>query len=91
MGFRVAYLPKPSFLSFLRPKVQHPASDEEVKGSASEAEVDVGVEVLSGAPDRAPLLGDLRVPPEASSSASPIGAPPFDSSTFASRGPTSDA
>ena len=57
--------------------------DEEVEGSASEAEVK--------APDRAPLLGDLQIPPEASFSASPAGAPPFDSSTSASQGPTSSA
>ena len=55
------------------------------------AEVDAGVEVLSGAPDRASLPGDPRVPLEASSSTSPVGAPPFDSSTLASRGPTSGA
>ena len=64
-------------------------SDEEVEGSASEAEVDAGVEVFSGAPDHSPLPGDPRVPPEASPSASPAGAPPFDSSTSASWGPTS--
>ena len=39
-------------------------------------------------PDRAPLLGDSRVPLGANSCASPVGAPPFDSSTSASRGPT---
>ena len=61
-------------------------SDEEVEGSASKAEVDVGAEVF---PDRSPLLGDSRVLPGVSSSASPVGAPPFDSSAFASRGPTS--
>ena len=61
-------------------------SDEEVEGSASEAEVDVGAEVFSGAPVRAPLPGDPRVPPGASPSASPAGAPPFDSSSSASRG-----
>ena len=66
-------------------------SDEEVEEFASEAEVEEGAEVLSGAPDRAPLPGDLRVLMEASSSASPIGVPPFDFSTFASRGPTSGA
>ena len=60
--------------------------DEEFEGSASEAEVNVGAEVF---PDRAPLPGDSRVPPGASSSASPAGAPPFDSSTSASQGPTS--
>ena len=63
-------------------------SDEEVEGSASEAEVDAGAEVFSGSPDRAPLLDDSRVPPRASPSASPTGAPPFDSFTSASRGPT---
>ena len=40
-------------------------SDEEVEGSASEAKVHVGAEVLPGAPGRAPLPDDLRVPPEA--------------------------
>ena len=64
-------------------------SDEEVEGSASEAEVDAGAEVFSRAPDHAPLLGNPQVPPGASPSASPVGAPPFDSSTFASRGLTS--
>ena len=64
-------------------------SDEEVEGSASEAEVDVGTEVFSRAPDRAPMPGDPRVPPGASLSASPAGAPPFDSSTSVSRGSTS--
>ena len=44
---------------------------------------------FSRAPDRAPLPSDSRVPLGASSSASPAGAPPFDSSTSASRGPTS--
>ena len=61
-------------------------SDEEVEGSASEAEVDAGTEVFSGAPDRAPLPGDSRVPPGANPSASPAGAPPFNFSTSASRG-----
>ena len=65
-------------------------SDEEVEGSTSEAEVDESAEVFSGAPDRAPLLGDSLVPPGASSSASPAGALHFDSSTSSSRGPTSD-
>ena len=65
--------------------------DEEVEESASEAEVDGGAEVISGAPDRAPLPGDLRVLPKASSSASPAGVLPFDSSTSASPGPTSGA
>ena len=64
-------------------------SDEKVEGSASEAEIDAGVEVFLGAPDRAPLPGDSRVPPRSSSSASPAGAPLFDSSTSTSRGPTS--
>ena len=59
-------------------------SDEEVEGSTSEAEVDAGVEVFSGAPDRAPLLSNSRVPPGTSSSTSPTGALPFDSSTSAS-------
>ena len=45
--------------------------------------------MFSGAPDRVPLPGDSRVPPGASSSASPVGAPSFDSSTSASRGPAS--
>ena len=47
--------------------------------------------MLSGALDHAPLPGDPWVPPEASSSTSPAGAPPFDSFTSASRGPTSGA
>ena len=64
-------------------------SDEEVEGSTSEAEVDVGAEVFLGAPDRAPLPGDSRLPPRASSSVLHVGAPPFYSSTFASWGPTS--
>ena len=63
--------------------------DEEVKGSASKAEVDAGAEVFLRASDCVPLPGDSRVPPGGSSSASPTGAPLFDSSTFASRGPTS--
>ena len=45
--------------------------------------------MLFGASNRAPLPGDLRVPLGASSFASLAGALPFDSSTFASRGPTS--
>ena len=64
-------------------------SDEEVEGSASEAEVDAGTEVFSRAPDRAPLPDDPWVPSGASPSTSPAGAPPFDSSTSSSRGPTS--
>ena len=63
-------------------------SDEEVEGSASEAEVDAGAEVFLGAPDYASLPGNSRVPLGASSSTSPTGASPFDSSTFASWGPT---
>ena len=66
-------------------------SDEEVEDSASEAGVDMGAEVFLGAPDRAPLPDDLRVPLEASSSASPARAPPFDPSIFASQGFTSGA
>ena len=49
---------------------------EEVEESASQAEADAGVEVLPGAPDRAPLPGDLRVPPEANFSTLPAGASP---------------
>ena len=64
-------------------------SNEEVEGFASEAEVDGGAEVFLGAPNCAPLPRDSQVPPGASSSASPAGAPPFNSSTSASRGPTS--
>ena len=45
--------------------------------------------MFSGAPDRTPLPGNSRVPSRASPSASPIGAPPFDSSTSASQGSTS--
>ena len=63
-------------------------SNEEVKEFTSGAEVDGGAEVLSGALDHAPLPGDLRVLPEANSSALPAGVPPFDSSTSASRGST---
>ena len=53
--------------------------------------MDAGAEVLSVAPNRSPLPGDPRVPLEARSSASPARALPFDSSTSASRGPTSGA
>ena len=63
-------------------------SDEEVEGYAFETEVEVGAEVFSGAPDCALLPDDSRVPPGASSSVSPAGAPLFYSSTSASRGPT---
>ena len=45
--------------------------------------------MFSGAPDCAPLPGDSRVPPGASSSALHVGAPPLESSTFVSWGPTS--
>ena len=38
-------------------------SDEEVEGSASEAEVDASAEVFSRAPDRASVLDDPRVTP----------------------------
>ena len=51
----------------------------------------MGAEVPSGAPVRDPLPDDLRVPPKASSSVTPAGAPPFDPSTSASWGPTSGA
>ena len=44
--------------------------------------------MLSGAPDRAPLPGDLRVLPKASSSALLAGVFSFDSSTSVSRGST---
>ena len=64
-------------------------SDEEVEESASKAEVDGGANVLLGAPDHAPLPGDLRVLLEAISSASLPGVPPLYSSTSVSRGPTS--
>ena len=64
-------------------------SDEMVEGSSSEAEVDASAEVFSRAPNRAPLPGYPQVPPGASPSASPAGAPPFNSSTSASRGPRS--
>ena len=64
-------------------------SDEEVEGSAFEVKVDAGAEAFSGAPDRAPVLGDSRVPPGASPFALPAGAPPFYTFTSASRDPTS--
>ena len=66
-------------------------SNEEVEEFAFEAEVNGAAEVLSGPPYRAPLLGDLRILPKANFSASPVGVPPFDSSTFTSRGRTSGA
>ena len=62
--------------------------DEEVEESASEAEVVVGIEVLSMAPDHAPLPDDLRVPSEASSPALLVGALPFDPPAFVNRGPS---
>ena len=65
--------------------------DEKVEESASEVEANAVAEVLSRPPDRAPLPDDLRVPPEASSSALPAEARPFDPSIFVSRGPTSGA
>ena len=65
--------------------------DEEVEESASEAEADVGAEVVSGSPDRAPLPVDLRVPPEANSSTLPAEALPFDPFTSVSRGSTPGA
>ena len=51
----------------------------------------MGAEVLFGALDRAPLPNDFQVPPEASSSALPTGALPFDPPAFVNRGPTSGA
>ena len=66
-------------------------SDEEVEESASEVEANEVVEVLLGALDRAPLPDDLQVPPEASSSALPTGAPPLDPSISVSRGLTLSA
>ena len=48
----------------------------------------MGAEVLSRAPDRAPLPDDLRVPSEANTSASLAWATPFDPSTSVSWGPT---
>ena len=75
--------------AFPDPEFNIQLSDEAVDKSASEAEVETTAEVFSGAPDRAPFLGDSGVPPGASPSASPTGALPFDSSTSASRGPTS--
>ena len=66
-------------------------SDEEVEESASEAEADAIFEVLSGAPDRAPLPDDLRVPSKASFSTLPAEAPPLDPSISVSRGLTSSS
>ena len=53
-------------------------SDKEAEESVSEAEADSGAEVLSRAPDRAPLPDYLQVPPKANSSALPVGALPFN-------------
>ena len=75
--------------AFPNPEFNIQLFDEEVEGSASEAKVDAGAEVFSGAPDLAPFPYDSRVPLGASSSASPAGVPPFDSSTSTSRGPMS--
>ena len=86
MGLRVACLSTSGFPSFPRLEFNILLSNEEVEGSASDVEVDAGAEVF---PDRAPLPGDSRVPPRASSSASPAGALPFDSSPSTSRAPTS--
>ena len=58
--------------------------DEEVKGSASEAEVDAGTEVFSGALDRASVPDGPQVPLGDNSFISLAEAPPFDSSTSAS-------
>ena len=66
-------------------------SDKEVEEFVSEAEADEGAEVLYGAPDRAPLPDDLRVPLEASSPTLPIGALPFNPPASANQGPTSGA
>ena len=66
-------------------------SYEEVEESAFDAEDDASVEVLSGAPGRTPLPADLRVPPEASSSALPAGALPFDPPASVNPGPTPGA
>ena len=61
MGFRVACLLEQSFLSFPDLEFNIQLSDEEVEESASEAEADGGVEVLSRAPDRVPLPDDFWV------------------------------
>ena len=66
-------------------------SDDEVEESTSKAGSDVGTEVFSGAPNRASLPADPRDTLDTSSSASPAEAPPFNSSIFPSRGPTSGA
>ena len=47
--------------------------------------------MLSGAPDRAPLLDDLRVPMEASSHALPARALPSESPASVNRGLASGA
>ena len=64
-------------------------SDEKVEESASEVEDDTGTKVLSEALGRAPLLADLWVAPEASSSALLAGALPFDPPASVSPGLTS--
>ena len=66
-------------------------SDEEIEEFASKAEADAGAEVLSRAPDRAPLPDALRVPPEASSSTLPDGALLFNPLALVNWGPTSGA
>ena len=66
-------------------------SDEEAEESVSKAEANTGVEVLSRAPNRAPLPDDLQVPLEASSPALPAWALPFDPSAYVNRSPTSGA
>ena len=45
--------------------------EEEIEESTFEAEVDAGAEMLPGPLDCSPLSDDLRVPPEARSSAPP--------------------
>ena len=89
MGFQVACFQRRVSRAFPDLELNIHLSDEEVEGSASEAEVDGGAEVFLGAPDRAPLLGDSWFPPGASSSAHPAGAPFFYSFSSTSRGPTS--
>ena len=48
--------------AFLNLKFNIQLSDEEVEESTSEAEADMGVEVLSGGPDCVPLPDDFSVP-----------------------------
>ena len=75
MGFRVACLRASRAFPDLELNIR--LFDEEVEESASEAEAEAeteaGAEVLSRAPNHAPLPDDLWVPPEASSSALPLG------------------